>query len=223
MNLKEEKTFWKKGYKFVAGLDEAGRGALAGPVVAAAVVIFNCKLQIAKLKKEANDSKKLSPKKRGELYEIVINHPQIEWGIGSADHRIIDRINILNATKLAMKYAVKDLNYKLKKQNRKVEFLILDGNFKINSALPQKTIIKGDGKVLSCALASILAKVTRDRIMEDYEKKYPHYGFSKHKGYPTLFHRKILKKLHPCKIHRKTFSPVRESKILKSLEKKTLL
>ena len=199
-NLREEKKLWKKGFKKVAGLDEAGRGPLSGPVVAAAVVIKK-KLWRSDLH-NVKDSKKLALKKREELYKLIIKNPDIEWGIGKVSEKVIDKINILEATKLAMEKAVKKLK-------RKPDFLILDGNFKIDVKIPQKSIIKGDEKVFSCAAASILAKVYRDRIMERYDKKYPLYGFSKHKGYPTKFHLKMLKKYGSCKIHRKTFGPVR--------------
>ena len=209
-NLKEEKKLWKKGYKRVACLDESGRGPLSGPVVAAAVMIENCELKIENLKK-LKDSKKLSAKKREEFYKILTNHPKIEWGIGRVSEKVIDKINILEATKLAMKRAIRNLNCKLKIANlKKVDYLILDGNFKINSEIPQKSIVKADEKVFSGAAASILAKVTRDRIMQRYGKKFPKYGFDRHKGYPTKLHLRMLKKYGPCEIHRKTFSPVKK-------------
>lgn len=223
-NLSEEKRLWKKGYKRVACLDEAGRGALAAPVVAAAVVIkINRRsdrgarrrregagrvgVQILKDVSRSDldnirDSKKLTPKKREELYKILIKNLAIEWGIGRISERVIDRINILEATKLAMKRAIQKLG-------RKPDFLILDGNFKIDLPIPQKSIIKADEKVFSCVAASVLAKVTRDRIMKRYHKKYPRYGFDRHKGYPTKLHCKMLKKYGPCKIHRKSFRPVK--------------
>ena len=209
-NFNEEKKLWKKGYKFVAGLDEAGRGPLAGPVVAGAVIIkpehqntknvFGARLS-AKIKNfGVQDSKKLSPKKREEIYNVLINHPNIKWGIGIVSEKVIDKINILEATKLAMKKAVKNLN---------ADYLILDGNFKIDSKIPQKPIIKGDEKVFSCALASIFAKVTRDKIMQKFHKKYPQYGFANHKGYPVKAHFANLRKFGPCKIHRKSFYSVK--------------
>jgi ribonuclease HII len=189
-NFSEENRLWRKGFKRIAGLDEAGRGPLGGPVFAAAVIVKkDRKLKFLKV----NDSKKLSLKKREELYEILINHPKIEWGIARVSEKVIDRINILEAKT---------------KDRRKIDFLILDGNFKINSSIPQKSIIKADNKVFSCAAASILAKVSRDRMMQRYDKKYPEYGFSKHKGYATKLHFKMLRKYGPCKIHRKTFRPV---------------
>lgn len=201
MNLRKEKHLWKKGYKYVAGLDEAGRGPLAGPVVAAAVII-SAKLQFKtkSLLKEVRDSKKLSPKKREMLYKLLTKEPNIEWGIGRVSENMIDKINILEATKLAMKKAVNNL---------KTDYLVLDGNFKIDLDIPQKPIRKGDSKIFSIAAASIIAKVTRDRIMKRYHKKYPKYGFDKHKGYATKFHRQVLRKHGPCKIHRMSFRPIR--------------
>jgi len=199
--LNEERKLWKKGYKRVACLDESGRGPLAAPVVAAAVMI-NPKSKVQNLK--IKDSKKLTAKKREELYKILTKNPGIEWGIAKVSERVIDKINILEATKLAMKRAVKKLK-------GKPVFLILDGKMKLDLPISQKSIIKADEKVFSCAAASIIAKVSRDRIMLRYHKKYPQYGFDKHKGYPTRRHRKMLKKYGPCKIHRKSFKPLKES------------
>jgi ribonuclease HII len=203
-NFKEEKKLWKKGYNFVAGLDEAGRGPLAGPVTAAAV-IFNFQFtisnkflieQFSKIK----DSKKMTNKQREAAYEFLTNHKDIKWGVGIVSEKIIDKINILEATKLAMKKSFEKLN---------PDFLLLDGNFKIDSKISQKSIIKGDQKVFSISAASIIAKVTRDRIMQKYHKKYPEYNFLKHKGYGTKAHFASLQKFGPCKIHRKSFYPVR--------------
>jgi len=199
--LNEERKLWRKGYKRVACLDESGRGPLAAPVVAA-VVMINPKSKIQNLK--IKDSKKLTPQKRKELFKILTNHHQIEWGIGRVSEKVIDKINILEATKLAMKRAIE----KLKKRP---DFLILDGKMELkNCKIPQKSIVKADEKVFSCAAASILAKVYRDKIMKGYHQKYPKYGFDRHKGYPTKLHRKMLKKYGPCKIHRKSFKPVAE-------------
>jgi len=203
--FQEEKKLWKRGFKKVACLDEAGRGPLAGPVVAAAVMVRKFPIadfQFSKIK----DSKKLSAKQREIFYKILTKHPNIRWRIAKVSEKVIDKINILEATKLAMKKAIKNLK-------TRPDFLILDGNFKINLNIPQKSIIKADEKVFSCAAASILAKVTRDRIMQKYHKKYPKYGFDKHKGYPTKHHFRMLKKYGPCKIHRKSFRPVRDCKI----------
>jgi len=204
--LKEEKNLWKKGFKNVAGLDEAGRGPLAGPVTACAVFVYN-KFKISPELKKIKDSKKLNPKKREEFYKILKAHSQVEWGIGQVSEKVIDKINIFEATKLAMEKAIKDLERKLNK--RKINFLILDGNFKINSKISQKSIIKADSKVFSVMAASIVAKVTRDRIMMRLDRKYPRYKFFIHKGYPTKLHQKLLKKYGPCRIHRKSFEPVR--------------
>jgi len=211
-NFNEEKRLWNRDFKCVVGLDEAGRGPLAGPVVAAAVVlkfknldlIKNLKFKIKSFS-EIKDSKQLPEKKRQELYEKIINSADIEWGIGVVSEKIIDKINILEATKLAMLKALRQAQGKLK---NKIDFLILDGNFKIDSDVPQKSIIKGDQKVFSISAASIIAKVTRDRIMYKYDKKYPSYGFKKHKGYPTKAHFANLEKFGPCEIHRESFWPV---------------
>ena len=197
-SFKEEKKLRKMGYKRVAGIDEVGRGPLAGPVVACAVVINGDRPRINNVK----DSKKLNAKQRDEICQSLIKHPAVEWGIGMVSEKVIDRINILQATKLAMQKAVQKLD--------RPNFLILDGNFSIQSKTPQKSIIKADEKVFSCSCASIIAKVTRDKMMLKYDKKYPSYGFASNKGYPTDFHRKMLKKYGPSKIHRKSFGPVQE-------------
>ncbi len=225
-NFSEEKKLWKKGFKKVVGLDEAGRGPLSGPVVAAAVLIKSIRKIRAKFVdiRDVKDSKKLSPKKREKLYKILINHPQIKWGIGKASEKVIDKINILEATKLAMKRAVKNLEKKYSRGRIRIksrakrkslrcsyaEFLILDGRMKLDLDILQKSIIKADNKVFSCAAASIIAKVSRDRMMRRYDKKYPQYGFSRHKGYATKLHLKRLKKYGPCSIHRKSFRPVKK-------------
>jgi len=213
--FQEEKRLWKKGYKRTACLDEAGRGPLAGPVIAAVVTIrrfsnSNFQREAGGWRPKIKDSKKLTPKRRKEFYSILTKHPAIEWGIGRVSEKVIDKINILEATKLAMKRAIQ----KLKK---KPNFLVLDGKMKLDLPISQKSIIKADEKVFSCSCASIIAKVTRDRIMKRYHKKYPQYGFDKHKGYPTKLHRKMLKKYGPCKIHRRTFKPVKACKSKKFL------
>jgi ribonuclease HII len=226
MNLNREQRLWQKSYGLVVGLDESGRGCLAGPVVAAAVVlknpefeirnpkqILNSKFQIPNKLKEVNDSKKLSEKKREKLYDILINHPAIVWGIGKVGPKVIDRINVLEATKLAMKRAIINLISRLPiadYQSLKL-FLILDGKMKLELEIAQESIVGADGKIFSCAAASILSKVIRDRAMARYHKKYPQYGFAEHKGYATKRHREILKQDGPCKIHRMTFEPVMKS------------
>jgi len=206
-DLNEEKRLWKMGYKNVVGLDEAGRGPLAGPVTAGAVLL-NSKFKIQNSK--VNDSKKLSAKKREELFKIITKNKNIKWGIGIVSEKIIDKINIKNAAELAMVRAIKNLNSKFQIPNSSKYFLIIDGNNVKNLKLRTynlKLIVGGDAKVFSCAAASILAKVTRDRIMLRYHKKYPKYRFDIHKGYPTKLHLKLIKKHGISKIHRKTFKP----------------
>jgi len=240
VNFKEEKFLWKQGYKYVVGLDEAGRGPLAGPVVAAAVSI-NPKFKTLNSKQSQNsnfknskralslnnfdlfriydlgfkisdmrDSKQLSKKQREYFYNILTNHPEIIWGVGVVSEKIIDKINILEATKLAMSKALHNVIAQGKLQDNP-EFLIIDGNFTLNKIkLPQKSIVEADGKVFSCAAAGIIAKVTRDNIMQKYHNKYPAYGFDRHKGYGTKLHIKQLERLGPCKIHRRSFYPISE-------------
>jgi ribonuclease HII len=201
-NFQEEKKLWKRRIKRVAGIDEAGRGPLAGPVVAGAVIL-DSRFKIKNLR-EVNDSKKLSAKKREELFDLITKNKNIEWGIGIVSEKVIDKINIKNAAELAMEKATKQLK-------KKSDFLIIDGNSLKNSKLKSynlKLIVKADAKVFSVAAASILAKVTRDRIMQKYHKKYPQYRFDLHKGYGTKLHLTMLKKHGPCPIHRKSFSPV---------------
>jgi ribonuclease HII len=184
-----------KGYKFIAGVDEAGRGPLAGPVVAAAVIL-NRDTDIQGL----DDSKKLSPKKREELYPKI---QTMAHGVGVVSSEVIDKINILQATRMAMKLAVEKL---LITPN----ILLIDGNQKIESTIEQWAIVKGDSKSISIAAASVLAKVTRDHIMAKYHNEYPQYEFSRHKGYGTKRHRYLIAEYGPCPIHRKTFRGVSE-------------
>ena len=204
-NFDEEKLLWQQGFEYVVGLDEVGRGPLAGPVVTAAILIrANAEISIDGV----NDSKKLSEKNRNKLYKIITNDKNIEWGIGMVSEKVIDKINILEATKLAMLEAILQVE---KKINRSSDYLLIDGNFTLQQVqgekkIQQKSIVKGDQKVISIAAASIIAKVTRDRIMEKMHKKYPQYGFDKHKGYGTELHIKMLKKFGACPIHRKSFN-----------------
>lgn len=192
-----EEEMFSLGYELIAGIDEAGRGPLAGPVVAAIVILpQNAKIQ------GINDSKKLSPTMREELCKTISNII-IDWGIGIVDEQTIDEINILQATYLAMKKAIKSLKVK-------PQFLLVDGNNKIPQIdIPQKSIINGDQLSISIQSASILAKVIRDRIMIEYDKEFPQYGFAKHKGYGTTFHIESIKKYGICKIHRKSFEPIK--------------
>lgn len=203
-SFKEENKLINKGYNII-GIDEAGRGPLAGPVVASAVLIKNIKEFKKELFcKEIKDSKKISESKRKTLFYLLTHSSYVIWEAGKEGEKRIDKINILEATKVAMEKAVNNL-IKKNNFNKKNCFLIIDGNFKINLNIKQKSIIKGDEKVFSCAAASIIAKVYRDRIMEKYHKKYPEYGFNKNKGYGTKFHLKMIKKNGLSKIHRKTF------------------
>lgn len=204
--LHKEKQLWRKGFRVVIGLDEVGRGPLAGPVVAVAVAVDpKFKIRTAKvLSREMKDSKKLTPKKREMLFAFAKGTPEIVWGVGRVSERVIDRVNILEATKLAMKRAVEHLE----KNTVPADFLIIDGTFTIKMGVSQEPIIKADEKIFSCMLASIIAKVTRDRIMERYHKKYPQYGFDSHKGYGTKLHVRQLEHYGPSVIHRKTFTPV---------------
>lgn len=201
-DIKTEKLLNQKGFKNVAGIDEAGRGPLAGPVVASAVIIVDWNLD-RELLEGVKDSKKLSEKKREFLYEKIKETKQIEWGIGIIDEKVIDKVNIFQAAKLAMIEAVKNLDKRLK-----VDFLIIDGNATIDYPISQEAVIKADDKVFSCSVASIIAKVSRDRMMYEYAKKYPQYGFEKHKGYGTQMHINALQNFGACPIHRRSFNPV---------------
>ena len=186
-----------QGFKNIAGIDEAGRGPLAGPVVAAAV-IFPSKVNIPNL----NDSKKLSANKREELFP-KIQEISVAFGLAVVDQKVIDKINILQAARLAMKQAVETLKIT-------PGLLLIDGNQKIDSTLNQWAIVKGDSRSLSIAAASVLAKVIRDRIMDDYHKLYPQYEFNRHKGYGTKLHRNLIQEHGPCPIHLNTFKGVSE-------------
>jgi len=192
-----EKKAFQKGFSRIAGIDEAGRGPLAGPVVSAAV-IFPISLQISGV----SDSKKLSPRQRDYLYEKIYDLA-VSVGIGIVDPLEIDRINILQAALLSMAMAVENLD-------PQPDCLLVDGTFLISSVLPQEAIPKGDALSVSIAAASIIAKVTRDRLMERYHHDYPQFGFSKHKGYPTKAHKKAIQKFGCCPIHRRSFRGVKE-------------
>lgn len=186
---------YEKKYKgkLIAGIDEAGRGPLAGPVVCACVIM---PMESDKIIDGINDSKKLSAKKREELYEKIVA-TAISYSIIEIDEKTIDKINILQATKLGMKKAVESLGV--------TPDIVLIDAVKIDTKLPQENIIHGDALSYNVASASILAKVHRDRLMEKLDKKYPEYGFAKHKGYGTKAHIEALKKYGKCKIHRETF------------------
>ena len=187
-----EDELYGKGIVTICGVDEAGRGPLAGPVCAAAVILPP-HLEIPGL----DDSKKLSDKRRRELFPII-KEQAIAYGIGLASHEEIDEINILQATFLAMRRAIEQLN-------GKAEFALIDGNRETDFGLPVKTVVKGDSLSANIAAASVLAKVTRDDIMEAMAEEYPQYGFEIHKGYGTKAHYEALRNHGPSPIHRMTF------------------
>lgn len=188
-----EKDLHETGLKYIAGIDEAGRGPLAGPVVVGVVI-----MKPESFIEGINDSKKVSEKKRELLYE-KITEEAIDWAVGIVDQNEIDEINILNATKKALTIAISSLKIK-------PERILVDALEHINTCgVPYTSIIKGDAKVYSISAASIIAKVTRDRIMREYDEVYPEYGFSEHKGYGTAKHIQAIKTYGPCPLHRKTF------------------
>lgn len=192
MDYSYELAAMNKGFKTVCGVDEAGRGPLAGPVYAAAVIL-PVGAQIPGL----NDSKKLSEKKREELFDIITN-TAVSFSVGIADEKEIDEINILNATFLAMKRAINGLEIC-------PDYAIIDGNRAPNTGIAEETVIKGDGKVMSVAAASIIAKVSRDRFMLKTAEQYPEYQFEKHKGYGTKLHYEMIEKYGISPIHRRSF------------------
>ncbi|OGW14764.1 MAG: ribonuclease HII [Nitrospinae bacterium RIFCSPLOWO2_12_FULL_47_7] len=185
------------GYRRIAGVDEAGRGPLAGPVVAAAVIL-PVQVSLSGL----TDSKKLSPSAREKFFPMI-RSVALGYGVAVVSEEVIDEINILQASLLAMKLAVEKLR-------EAPDCLLLDGIHSIKLPVYQKTIIEGDSRSLSIAAASVLAKVTRDRLMADYHVAFPQYGFDQHKGYGTQLHRDRIRQFGPCPIHRKTFKGVRE-------------
>lgn len=192
--LKEfEKNLYDTGIKYIVGIDEAGRGPLAGPVVVGAVI-----LKPDSFIEGVNDSKKVSEKKREILYE-KITEEAIDWSVGIVNQEEIDEINILNATKKALKMAI--MNLKVKPDR-----IVVDALENMDTCgIPYTSIIKGDAKVYSISAASIIAKVTRDRIMREYDEIYPEYGFAGHKGYGTAKHIQAIKEFGPCLLHRKSF------------------
>ncbi|KKP80340.1 MAG: ribonuclease HII [Candidatus Moranbacteria bacterium RIFOXYA12_FULL_35_19] len=211
--FKLEEEFLSKGYKFIIGIDEVGRGPLAGPVVACAASIRTSDVLFGHpMSKEfelIRDSKMLSEKQRESLFDFIAENFYV--GVGICDHRTIDRINILEASFLAMKSAVSQLKSKIKNLDNSKLIILLDGNKKIpNFSFEQRAIVSGDKIVKSISAASIYAKVTRDRMMGEMHKIYPEYNFAQHKGYGTKIHMDALKKHGPCEIHRKSFRPVRK-------------
>ena len=196
-NLKkiEEEIYSKnENIKYICGIDEAGRGPLAGPVVVASVIMPHYSMI-----EGVNDSKKVSEKKREELYEKIIEE-SISYGVGIMDHNEIDEYNILNATKMGLTNSLKELTVK-------PDLIVVDALNKIDTlGIPYKSIIKGDALCYSISAASIIAKVTRDRIMRQWDEVYPMYGFQKHKGYGTAAHIAAIKEYGLCPIHRKSFT-----------------
>ena len=192
-----ERRLRTEGYLTIAGVDEAGRGPLAGPVVSAAVVLPG-----GFASGEINDSKQLTPMKRERVFQRIYGGAYA-IGIGIVDAHEIDRINILQASRLSMAIAVANLD-------PLPEFLLIDGKFDIPFDLPQRPLIKGDARSISIAAASIVAKVSRDRLMQRYHIDYPQFGFDRHKGYPTKAHKAAIAANGPCLIHRRTFKSVSE-------------
>lgn len=189
-----ERDCYEKGFSYIAGIDEAGRGPLAGPVVAAAVILpKDCLIE------GVNDSKKISEKKREKLYDEIINNA-VAWGVGIMDNNVIDEINILNATRKAMHTAIENLEVR-------PDYILIDAEKRVDTnGIPYTPIIKGDALSISIAAASIVAKVTRDRMMREYDEIFPMYGFEKHKGYGTKAHIEAIRENGLCMIHRHTFS-----------------
>lgn len=190
--LEIEDKLYSEGYNLVCGVDEAGRGPLCGPVVAAAVI-----LPKDEYIEGVNDSKKLTEKKREKLYDDIMKKA-VAASIGISDVDVIEKVNILNATKLAMKQAIEKLSIK-------PDYVLIDGNQMIDINIKAETVVSGDAKSLSIAAASIIAKVTRDRMLIEFDKKYPEYGFAKHKGYGTKSHIEAIQKYGLTDIHRPSF------------------
>lgn len=192
-----EQAAYDEGYRSIAGVDEVGRGPLAGPVVAAACIVPK-----GLVIKGINDSKKLTPKKREELYFILTNHPDVRYAIAEVDHNRIDEINILQATLEAMKSAINQLK-------PSPDFVLIDGSQAPKISIPHKTIIKGDSASQSIGAASIIAKYKRDSLMRTYHNTWPGYGFNTNMGYGTKKHVEAIKDLGPCGVHRKSFEPLK--------------
>lgn len=196
--LAYENKLKAQGLDLIIGVDEAGRGPLAGPVVAAAVCLKDFDFH-----NRIDDSKKLTPAQRKTAFSEIKN--KALYAISVVGQKKIDQINILQATVLAMQKAIVSLVRQFDPADNKRIFILIDGNLRLKLDYPYQSIVQGDAKSLSIAAASILAKVSRDRIMEDYDQLYPQYGFRQHKGYPTKLHREILNRIGPVAIHRKSF------------------
>jgi ribonuclease HII len=200
--LEEEIALFEQGYSFVAGLDEAGRGCLAGPVVAAAVILKLDDADLATRLYGVRDSKQITAQARERLYSVIMHHA-LAVGVGVGSVELIDQRNILQATKYAMRSALTQLSLS-------PHALLLDALLLHDIPLPQRSLIKGDARCLSIAAASIIAKVTRDRLMLELHEQYPHYGFDQHKGYGTPAHLAALREHGVTPIHRQSFAPIRE-------------
>ncbi len=196
--LEHELALWKCGFCQIAGVDEVGRGPLAGPVVACA-----CILPKGVVFHGIKDSKALSANERKRLSDFLTTHPDIHYALSEISHTVIDEINILRATLLAMKQAIESLR-------KKPDFVLVDGRDVPFVDLPCRAVIRGDAACQCIAAASIIAKVHRDALMDSYHESYPHYGFNKHKGYATAIHRKAIEKYGPSAIHRKSFGIVKQ-------------
>ena len=202
-DFSREENLIRRGYGLVAGMDEAGRGPLAGPVVAAAVILKNDPGILGELSEAGvRDSKKVSERRRNFLYTLI-SEKAVCWGVGIVSEKTIDEINILNAAKLAMRIALDKLEIE-------PDFLLIDGDFTLGDvSIDQLAVPKADQSVLSVSAASIIAKVTRDRILVEMDGKYPGYGFARHKGYGTKMHLDALAAKGPCEIHRRSFEPIK--------------
>jgi len=202
-NFKKELELWGKGYQYIAGIDEVGRGAWAGPIVAAGV-IFEKRIKI----KGLNDSKKISAPKRIKMAEII-KQKALAWTVEIIDNQIIDEIGVGKANALVIDQVINSLK-------PRPHYLLIDkaSVTKYKIRIPWETIIKGDNKIFSIAAASILAKVARDEIMLKLAKKYPKYGFEIHKGYGTALHQKMINKNNICSLHRKSYKPIHQLKLL---------
>lgn len=204
-NVRAEQQLWKSGYPVVAGVDEAGRGAWAGPIVAGAVALSEQVLKIIRRQawfRLVADSKLLAPKLREEIFCAAA--PMIPWAVGVVNNRVIDKIGIADANRRAVQLAIMNLG-------RAPNFILVDYVAKLANMLggvPVRTVVDGDAHIFSIALASIIAKVQRDRLMYQYSIQYPGYGFGNHKGYGTLAHQQTLLSLGPCALHRRSYRPV---------------
>lgn len=198
-NWQYEKELFNEGYNIVCGVDEVGRGPLVGPVVTACVVLPK-DFELEGL----TDSKKLTEKKRDKYYDYIINNC-VAYAVGECSPEEIDKYNILEATKIAMKRAIDKVNEQVK-----IDFVLIDGNMKFNFDYKYKSIVKGDYKSISIAAASVVAKVTRDRMLYELDEKYPQYGFKNHKGYPTKAHLEAINKYGLIEGYRKSYGPVQD-------------